>query len=61
MAQSEMEQIGYEQGMEDGLNYAIRSIEKAMDNPALEILTARQVLSILVSTLKMKEDYNWLG
>ncbi len=61
MAQSEMEQIGYEQGMEDGINYAIRSIEKAIDNPALEILTAIQVLRILVSTLKMKEYYNWLG
>jgi hypothetical protein len=56
MAISELEQIGYEAGMEDGINYAIRSIEKAMDNPALEILTPRQVLGILVATLKMKED-----
>jgi hypothetical protein len=51
-----MKEITYEQGMEDGLNYAIRSIEKAMDNPALDVLTPRQVLGILVATLKMKED-----
>jgi hypothetical protein len=56
MAISEMEQIGYEAGMEDGLAYAIKTIESAMDNPALDILTPRQVLGILVSTLKMKED-----
>lgn len=51
-----MEEITYEAGVADGVNYAIRSIEQAMDNPALDILTPRQVLGILVSTLKMKED-----
>jgi hypothetical protein len=51
-----MGEITYEAGVEDGLNYAIRTIESAMDNPALDILTPRQVLGILVSTLKMKED-----
>jgi hypothetical protein len=56
MAQSEMEQIGYEQGMEDGLNYAIRSIENAMGNPALDILTPRQVLGILIASLKEKDE-----
>ena len=56
MAISELEQIGYEAGMEDGINYAIKMISNAMDNPALDILTPRQVLGILVSTLKMKED-----
>ncbi len=56
MAISELEQIGYEAGMEDGLAYAIKTIENAMDNPALDVLTPRQVLGILVSTLKMKED-----
>jgi len=56
MAVSELEQIGYEAGMEDGINYAIKTITNAMDNPALDILTPRQVLGILVSTLKMKED-----
>lgn len=56
MAVSEMEQIGYEAGMEDGINYAIKSIENALENPALDVLTPRQVLGILVATLKMKED-----
>lgn len=56
MAVSELEQIGYEAGVADGVNYAIRNIESAMDNPALDILTPRQVLGILVATLKMKED-----
>jgi hypothetical protein len=51
-----MGEITYEAGVEDGLNYAIKTIESAMDNPALDILTPRQVLGILVSTLKMKED-----
>ena len=51
-----MDEITYETGVADGINYAIRSIEKAMDNPALEILTPRQVLGILLATLKMKED-----
>jgi hypothetical protein len=51
-----MEEITYEAGVEDGLNYAIRTIESALDNPALDVLTPRQVLGILVATLKMKED-----
>ena len=56
MAVSEMEQIGYEAGMEDGLNYAIKTIESAMDNPALDILTPRQVLGILIASLKTKDE-----
>lgn len=56
MAISELEQIGYEAGMEDGVNYAIRMIEKAIDNPALDILTPKQTLGILLASLKMKED-----
>ncbi len=56
MAISELEQIGYEAGMEDGINYAIKMIESSMDNPALDVLTPRQVLGILVASLKMKED-----
>jgi hypothetical protein len=56
MAISELEQIGYEQGMEDGINYAIKTIKNAIDNPALDILTPRQVLGILMASLQMKED-----
>ncbi len=56
MAISELEQIGYEAGMEDGLAYAIKTIEKAMDNPALDILIPRQVLGILIASLKEKDE-----
>ena len=56
MSVSEMEQIVYEAGMEDGLNYAIKTIESAMDNPALDILTPRQVLGILIASLKEKDE-----
>jgi hypothetical protein len=56
MAVSELEQIGYEAGMEDGINYAIKTIKNAMDNPALDILTPRQVLGILVASLREKDN-----
>ena len=56
MAISELEKIGYEQGMGDGTNYAIKTISNAMDNPALDILTPRQTLGILIASLQMKED-----
>ena len=56
MAVSELEQIGYEQGMADGINYAIRMIEKSISNPALDVLTPQQTLGILLASLKMKED-----
>ena len=56
MAVSELETIGYEQGMEDGINYAIKMINNAIDNPALDILTPRQVLGILVVSLKHYND-----
>ena len=52
----ELEQIGYEAGMEDGINYAINMIEKSMSNPALDILTPQQTLGILLASLRMKED-----
>jgi hypothetical protein len=51
-----MGEITYEAGVEDGLAYAINSIEKAMDNPALDILTPRQVLGILIASLKTKDE-----
>ena len=56
MAVSEMEQIGYEAGMEDGINYAIKMIEKSMNNPALDVLTAKQTLGILLASLKMERE-----
>ena len=51
-----MKEITYEQGMEDGINYAIRMIENAIDNPALDILTPKQTLGILLASLKDKDN-----
>ena len=51
-----MKEITYEAGVEDGINYAIKTIKNAMDNPALDILTSRQVLGILVSSLREKDN-----
>lgn len=56
MAISEMEQIGYEAGLEDGISYAINMIEKSINNPALDILTAKQTLGILLASLKDKDN-----
>jgi hypothetical protein len=42
-------------GMEDGINYAIKMITNAMDNPALDILSPRQTLGILLASLR---DYS---
>jgi hypothetical protein len=56
MAVSEMEQIGYEQGMVDTLAYVERTITKAMDNPAMDILTPRQVLGILLASIRIQEE-----
>lgn len=52
MSVSELEQIGYEQGMEDMRNYVDKMIRNAIDNPALDVLTPRQVLGILLASLK---------
>lgn len=56
MSVSELEQIGYEQGMEDMRIYVEKMIRNAIDNPAMDILTARQVLGILLASLKTEED-----
>jgi hypothetical protein len=56
MAVSEMETIGYEQGMEDMHNYVIKTINNAINNPALDILTPRQVLGILLASLNTKDE-----
>lgn len=56
MAISEMEQIGYEQGMEDMRIYVEKMIRNAIDNPALDVLTPRQTLGILLASLRIEED-----
>ena len=56
MAVSEMEQIGYEQGMQDMHNYVVNMMKNAIDNPALDILTPRQVLGILIASLNDRDE-----
>lgn len=56
MAISEMEQIGYEQGMVDTLAYVERMIEKSLNNPALDVLTAKQALGILLATIRIQDE-----
>lgn len=56
MSVSELETIGYEQGMEDMHKYVVNMLTKAMENPALDILTPRQVLGILLASLNSKEE-----
>lgn len=58
MPVSELEQIGYEAGMKDGLDYAIKTIMNAMDNPVLDVLTSRQTLGILVASLREESNGN---
>lgn len=52
MAKSEMEAIGYEQGLEDGIAYVEKMIMKAIDNPALDIINSKQALGILVASIR---------
>jgi hypothetical protein len=53
---SEMETIGYEQGMSDTLDYVENTIRKSLDNPALDVLTAKQALGILLATIRIREE-----
>jgi hypothetical protein len=55
MAQSEMEQIGYEAGMADMKAYVEKMIVNAIDNPALDVLPARMTLQVLLASLR---DYS---
>lgn len=56
MAVSEMEQIGYEQGMEDMHNYVIKTIKNAIDNPALDVIPAKMALQVLMASLQSEES-----
>jgi hypothetical protein len=51
MAMSEMEQIGYEAGMQDMHNYVMNTIKSAIDNPALDIIPAKMALQVLMASL----------
>lgn len=56
MAVSEMEQIGYEQGMQDMHNYVVNMITNAIENPALDVINAKQALGILLASLKESDS-----
>ena len=56
MAISELEQIGYEQGMEDMYNYVVKTIKSAIDNPALDVIPARMTLQVLLASLSMDRE-----
>jgi hypothetical protein len=56
MAVSEMEQIGYEQGMQDMHDYVIKTIRNAIENPALDIIPAKMALQVLLASLNTEES-----
>lgn len=50
-AMSELETIGYEQGMQDMHNYVIKSIKNTLENPQLDIIPTSMALRILLASL----------
>ena len=51
MAMSEMEQIGYEAGLEDMHAHVMKVIGGALDNPALDDLPSKMTLQVLMASL----------
>ena len=56
MAKSEMEQIGYEAGMQDMHNYVVKTITGALNNPALDTLPSKMALQVLLASLTMQDE-----
>jgi hypothetical protein len=56
MAVSELEQIGYEQGMADMKDYVEKMIRNAINNPALDVIPARMTLQVLLASLAYNEE-----
>ncbi len=56
MAVSELEQIGYEQGMADMKEYVEKMIRNAINNPALDVIPARMTLQVLLASLAYNEE-----
>lgn len=52
MAVSELEQIGFNQGVD----YVRNIIVKAIDNPALDVIPSKMALQILLASLDMDDD-----
>ena len=51
MAMSEMEQIGYEAGMQDMHDYVMKVIGGALNNPALDVIPSKMALQVLMASL----------
>jgi hypothetical protein len=51
MSVSEMEQIGYEAGLEDMHAHVMKVIGGALDNPALDVIPSKMALQVLMATL----------
>lgn len=51
-----MTKIDYEQGMKDMHEYVVNMISNSMDHEAMQYLTARQALGILLASLKSEEE-----
>lgn len=56
MAMSEMEQIGYEAGMQDMHDYVIKTIKNAIDNPALDVIPSKMALQVLMASLTLAAE-----
>ena len=56
MSVSELEQIGYEEGMKDTYAYIINSIRNAIANPSLDIIPSKMALQILLASLEADRE-----
>jgi len=53
---SEMETIGYEQGMQDMLDYVRKTIKNAIDNPSLDVIPSKMALQVLLASLNIEQE-----
>jgi hypothetical protein len=56
MSVSELEQIGYEEGMKDTYAYIINTIRKAIENPSLDIIPSKMALQVLLASLEADRE-----
>ena len=53
---SEMETIGYEQGMQDMLDYVKKTIKNAIDNPSLDVIPSKMALQVLLASINIEQE-----
>jgi hypothetical protein len=56
MSVSELEQIGYEEGMKDTYAYIINTIRNAIANPSLDVIPSKMALQILLASLESDRE-----